>query len=150
MAFTYGFLQKNDAFVCWMRMCMKAQSACWHQPGTEEEPIEALDPPESLPWMLTRGIPCFTPCIAAGPARLRRVRWHPTIDLCSTTECAKASLLLAKSRAGKLGRSTIGSQMSISNLSGSMNPWQVPGEQETRIGVPEFEIGEEPHNALGG
>jgi hypothetical protein len=52
-----------------MRMCGEAQSAYLHQPSTEGEPIEALDPPEPSPWMLTRGIPYFTPCLAAAPAR---------------------------------------------------------------------------------
>jgi hypothetical protein len=40
-------------------MCMKPQSAYWHQPSTEEEEesIKAVDPPEPSPSVLTMGIP---------------------------------------------------------------------------------------------
>ena len=75
-----GFLQKNDGVGRRMRMCIKAQGAYSHQPSTEEEPTKAVDPLETSPSMLTRGISYFTPCIAAGPA-VCRVPWHPTVDL---------------------------------------------------------------------
>src|ERR1700733_4451105 len=50
-----------------MRMCVKAQSVYLHQPSTEEEPVEALDPPESAPWMRSRGIPYSHRVLQPGP-----------------------------------------------------------------------------------
>jgi len=48
-------------------MRMKAQTAYWLQPSTEEEPAEAVDPPETSPSMLTRGIPTSHRVSQPGP-----------------------------------------------------------------------------------
>lgn len=65
--FRCGFLQKNDGVGRRMRMCIKAQGVYSHQPTTGEEPVEALDPPEPSPWMLTRGIPYSHRVLQPGP-----------------------------------------------------------------------------------
>jgi len=46
-----------------MRMRVKPRSAFSRQPGTGDEPVTAVDPPELSPSVLTMGIPCFIPCI---------------------------------------------------------------------------------------
>ena len=76
-----------------MRMCREAQGAYSHQPSTGKKAVEALDPPEPSPWMLTRGMPYLTPCLAAGPARYVEFDGTQLSIFCITTYAQKQAYL---------------------------------------------------------